>query len=412
MNWKSASYTSAERAFLEVMHPNNLVIGASVELLRTCSGNQLTEFFDAAQTSKCVPTFLSILHESAIPLPAETVSASLDFFRRSGIQPRQEHLPDAVMSELRRHFPDSLTHEEWGDPDDFWLAFSHLVDELGCLGRRLAVLRGPVLEAAYPSGLCRFYGDIDFLVDVTDFPAIDEKLSSLGFAQLMNDESGPVGAMVPRNPHQIRAHAFFWGGYDDYTGSWPGIKGKVVFEPYFRINSLTEPYRCDVAQAIRSGVQFSYKGGTCTTLHPVDQFIWLCVDIFRDESELRMVAKRVDGGLTKLLDAAFFGRRCLSKSAWSILERRVIEYSALVPVEYVLQVVDEVFPNALPLKSLGLPKEEFELNQNAIRSSWPFGSEEIVGKWPKRYSRRLFDPHRHEFLTSWDQSQLERALML
>ena len=283
-----------------------------------------------------------------------------------------------------------------------------LVTELNALDVRYAYIKGYAVVPDNTLATVPWYShDQDYLVDHDSLHDVEQALFRLGY------QRGTIQRDGTFTPTSNRIA-------DDPSSDYPGKHG----EAYFRFDQHPRPSVVEVHWTLLlqwepfdlHGTRDIIENHTIVdvsrsvkfySLEAAIHFVFLCIHLYRHETELGDIRERSDGSLRSLVSIACFAESSVDRLPWDELVHICASLSATIPVDFVLRQIELCWPNLLPISSLGMSIAEYSVNAKAIRFGQATHTWDIVGAWKQHYIERIFDMKR------WDQLiELENRLRI
>ncbi len=372
------------RALLELLHPEAMFLGTLSQSLREMSPDSLHSILRVAKTAGVLLTVLSL-------------------FEKYGLKVNR-----AEDGEIREWWTEYEFHSE---------RISRFVDTSGTLISRLreqglayAMIKGIALATHYPKGILRPQGDIDLLVRETDAQSVETLLNGMGFSQGIVFRAGLAPEPFTNaskewyresNPHL----APFVRVYGDQ-----GLAEMV--EVHVRLSFAFQPFHYNVDEMLGRTVSARFRGLEFMTLNPTDNLIFLCGHLYHDNTELHMISDNLGRRLYRILDIALHSLAYRSDIDWDNLVEIATKKGTIVPVDWCLRVIEELFPGSLPLGHLGIPEFVRDYHRNAVRFGYATGTWDKFSDWPQNYVDRVFSRSADEMATELHRIARELGLRI
>ncbi len=267
--------------------------------------------------------------------------------------------------------------------------FGAVLAELAGSGVPHAVRKGPVVtEALYQDpGLRRMY-DLDILVARADVDALDEVLTRCGYVQ---GKQSADGKSIEPFSRQTR---MFWKL--NVPNELPYVKLSdradvrlFCVDLCLDIFQRKDTGELDTRMLLSRRVPAQLCGAQSFALAPEDQFIDLCLHLYKEATARHYISGDVDLQLLKFLDVALASEAVTAAGGWPGVHRRVIDTDSAAGVYYALHHTALLYPEAVSEEVLApiRPADLAYLDEyGAVDGS--------VQRWQEPFVQRLFNARR------------------
>jgi hypothetical protein len=269
--------------------------------------------------------------------------------------------------------------------------FTAILSAIASTDVRFAVRKGLVLaETLYGNYGLRRMVDLDILTERRDVQRIGAVLENQGYRQGRRSKDG---TSIEEFDRSTRA---YWRL--NVNNELPYMKISDLMEvDYFAVDLCTDLSQrktetvLPTSELLDRRVEVRLGGGSSFALAPEDQFIDLCLHLYKEATSRYYIETGVDLQLLKFLDVALSNAAIVSQGGWRQTLQRIHHYQATAGVYYAMYHAGLLYPeyfSEFQFVDLSIEDHDFLDDYGTLDGQ--------VGRWRNSFQRRLFSTERRD----------------
>ena len=258
--------------------------------------------------------------------------------------------------------------------------WSRIVQHLAQEGVSFAVIKGFDIARYYPSITLRSAGDFDILFRLEEYGELKLALESLGYRKGRFDDRGVLRTM---SDVQDQLRWKFGAHADNFSRKSQASEGEdYQVEPHVRVCPPHWPVDLNTEDLLSRSIVRRHNCVEYPALSKYDCFVYLCLHIYRHDTELNSIRGGGNLVLSRLIDLAFI---LLSSDVDKLNPQELLSHVELtrttIAVDYCLRQVLTLFPSLVNWDLKLADDSKAIADSRVIRFSDPTLIWESISQW-------------------------------